>query len=351
MIEAMVPGFSFDVFPPMVRQSLELNLLFLDPPDHTKIRRLLGTALNAELRSLRPWLERTVQEQVESLLRRPSVDLQTEFADRIPAFVMGKLYGLEADERDHCQQMTYRSGPLFGASPSLSDEGCRNEILDCIRQLSESIANLLFMSKTSTPLLDSIRAGIHSGEWSQDEALGAAVQLFAAGVLTTGDVMGLGVLELLRDPTRATSVMKDGRLPALAVDEVIRFTSPAQVMHRVVRHDLELGGEQLKAGQLVYVVIAAANRDPEHFEQPNELRLARANAAEHIGYGAGVHHCVGAALARLELRVSMSALAPHLSKWSVNSDPEFREITLAFRGLTGLPVSTDGGTVESAEAS
>ncbi len=338
MIEAMVPGFSFDALPLMVREALEQDFLFLDPPAHTPIRRILGSALRGAIEKVAPAVEQAAIDLVADLQGRDTADLQREFADRIPAITMGLLLGLSPKQRDMWQRCTYEAGPLFGASLQLLDPKQRDHMLELVQLLNEEMSEHLYLTNATGPLVDPLRAAVRDRQWTPEEGLGAAVQIYTAGVLTTGDVLGLGLLELMRDPSPIPAILHDDASLDRAIEELVRFTSPAQMMHRVARVDTQLDGHAIAKGDLLYVIIAAANRDPDHFQRPDDFDVTRSVTPRHLGFGSGVHRCIGAALAHLELRAALRAILPVLGRWAPCGPPPFREYTMAFRGLDRLPV-------------
>lgn len=123
-----------------------------------------------------------------------------------------------------------------------------------------------------------------------------------------------------------------------AIEEIARFSSPTQVMRRIVRVDTELGGRSLRRGDLVYAVIGAANRDRRALEDPDRFDVRRPDVGKHIGFGAGVHGCIGGALARLELRAALTAIVPRLRRWRVDGPLQYRDYSLCFRGLHTAPL-------------
>jgi len=211
-------------------------------------------------------------------------------------------------------------------------------MLDCVSALNESMAELLFLTEVRTPLLDRLRELVTARTWTPEEALGALVQLYAAGVLTTGDALVMGLLELLGNPAQHALIESGEVSLDQAIEEIVRFTSPTQVMHRLVRVDTELGGRSLRRGDLVYAVIGAANRDPRAFADPDRFDVRRPDVGKHIGFGVGVHGCVGGALAKLELRAALTAIVPRLRRWRVDGPLHYRDYSLCFRGLDTAPV-------------
>jgi cytochrome P450 len=336
MIEAMVPGFALDeLLPRIVCDAITQDFLFLDPPQHGVVRRGLVIALHTATTELEPRLASVAEELVRALERLPHGDI-ADFAGSFSALAMGMMLGLTPEQASRWQQWTYEAGPLFGASAALADDARRACMLASVQALNESMAELLFLTKVQTPFLTHVRQLVQTLAWTPEEALGAAVQLYAAGVLTTGDALALGVLVLLTNPSQLALVLA-GAVPLdQVIDEILRFTSPTQVMHRVVRADTELQGCRLQRGDLVYAVIAAANRDPRCFSQPDCFDVMRADAGKHIGFGVGVHRCIGAALARLELRAALTAIVPRLGQWTVEGRARYRDYSMCFRGIEAL---------------
>ncbi len=339
MIEAMLPGHRFErLLPRIVCDAIEQDFLFLDPPQHSVVRRGLAIALRNAMVGIESALARITEGLARELETRSRCDLEGEFCARIPAITMGLLYGISPEQASQWQQWTFEAGPLFGGSPALADDSRRATMLARVLELNESMSELLFLSQTETPLLVHLRELVKTKVWTPEEALGAAVQLYTAGVLTTGDALALGLWTLLANPLQLASVELGAVELDQVIDEILRFTSPTQIMHRVVRADTELGGCALRSGDLMYAVIAAANRDPRAFSRPDVFDVMRADATKHIGFGVGVHRCIGAGLGRLELRAGLTAIIPRLRHWAVAGSPKYRDFSICFRGLDTLPL-------------
>jgi cytochrome P450 len=339
MLEAMVPPLRFeDLLPRIACDAIEQDFLFLDPPRHTPIRKELMVALRTALVELEPVMAEVAQSLLQPLEQAPRFDFMEGYAAKIPAIAMGRMLGLSPEQADEWQRWTWTAGPLFGASPALADEARRAQMVRSVLALNESVSELLFLSDVETPFLEHVRQLVRTRVWTPEEALGAAVQLYAAGVLTTPDALAMAVLELLARPDQLALVESGVVSLDQLIDESVRFTSPTQVRHRVVSVDTELGGQRLRTGDLVYAVIASANRDPRAFERPDDFDLLRPDAAKHIGFGVGVHRCIGLALARVELRAALAAIVPRLRGWSVDGAPYWRDYSMCFRGIDSLPM-------------
>jgi cytochrome P450 len=344
MLEAMVSPLRFEeLLPRLVCDAIEQDFLFLDPPRHSPIRRELAVALRSAMAELEPVLHEAARSLADALERTPRFDFMGGFSAKLPAIAMGTLLGLTPEQADEWQRWTWDAGPLFGASPVLADDDRRALMVRSVLALNESMAEHLFLSDSETPLLEHLRRLVRTRVWTPEEALGAAVQLYAAGVLTTGDALGMGVLELLAHPEQLARV-ESGAVPLEhAIEEIIRFTAPTQVMHRVVRQDTELGGARLRCGDLVYAAIGSAHRDPRGFERPDAFDVSRSDAARHIGFGAGAHRCIGLGLARLELRVGLEVIVPRLRGWKVVEPPRWRDYSMCFRGFDSLWIAAASG--------
>lgn len=341
MLEAMVPPLRFeDLLPRIACDAIEQDFLFLDPPRHTPIRKELTAVLRSAVVELEPVVEEAARSLVRALEQTPRFDFMEGCAAKLPAIAMGTMLGLSPEQADEWQRWTWTAGPLFGASPALADDARRRQMVTSVLALNESMAELLFLSEARTPFLEHLRQLVRTRAWTPEEALGAAVQLYAAGVLTTSDALAMGLCELLAHPDQLARLESGEVSPDHAIDEIVRFTSPTQVMHRVVRADTELGGRRLRAGDLVYAVIASANRDPRAFERPDDFDVTRSDAAKNIAFGVGVHRCIGLALARLELRAGLAAILPRLRGWTLAGSPRWRDYSMCFRGLDTLPLES-----------
>ncbi|MBQ6642860.1 MAG: cytochrome P450 [Saccharopolyspora sp.] len=278
------------------------NILSLDPPDHTRLRRLLTPEFTVRrMRRLQPRIAEIVDEHLDALERHgPPADLVAEYALPIPSLVICELLGVPTTDRAEFQERTRRQ--LDTTAPEA----------DRIELSKESIAYMtgLVDRARERPGEDLIGMLIrdHADALSNAELIGIANLLLVAGHETTSNMLGLGTLALLRHPEQLAIVRDDPAAVPGAVEELMRWLSVVNGgSPRMAVRDVELDGVTIRRGDLVNVNLPAANRDAGLLEQPERFDVTR-SAAPHVGFGHGIHHCLGAPLARMEMRIAFPAL-------------------------------------------
>jgi cytochrome P450 len=322
------------------------SLLFMDPPDHTRLRRLVGCAFTPKrVADLRPTTEAITAELLDETAAAGAsgdvVDLIRSLAYPLPVRIICSLLGVpEADEATFTGWSRALARSL-DPSVLLSAE-VDAAIADAERGLAGYLEDLLAVRRTrpGDDLLSALLDVEADGDRiSPDEVVDLALLLLVAGHETTVNLIGNGVLALLRAPDQLHLLRHSPDLVAGAVDELLRFDSPVQLTQRVATEDLDLVGSSVRAGDEIMLVLGAANRDPLVFAEPNRLDVTR-DARRHVAFGGGIHHCLGAALARLEGQVALAALLARFPRLELAGEP-VRRPTFTLRGLESLPVVVD----------
>lgn len=317
------------------------SMLFADPPDHTRLRRLANRAFTPRrVDQLRPSVEATVEAILDRMAGAGTVDVMSELAFPLPVTVIGELLGVPEADRAGFQPLVRDA--TGGLEPFVDDAGLR-AAMDAQDRMRAYFADLLAERRRQPA--DDLLTGLAQSRDSDDaltddEIIATAILLFAAGFETTTNLIGNGLLALLDHPDQMDRLRLDPALGPSAVEELLRFDSPVQVNSRTALEPGEVDGEPVEAGQMIMVLQGAANRDPERFDRPDQLDLGRADNAP-LSFGWGAHHCLGAPLARMEGEVVFGALAARFSAIGrVGTDLTWkRGITL--RGLSALPVELE----------
>jgi cytochrome P450 len=318
------------------------SLLESEPPRHTRLRRLISTAFaRGHTERLRP-LVRMIADSLVSSLRSAisadgSADLLTHLAAPLPIEVIAELLGVPVADRPRLRPWSNAIVKMYeyGLPDSLAAaaEDAAAEFVDYLRALAAS--------RVSSPgpdlISDLVAVRDGTDRLSDDELVGTAVLLLMAGHEATVNVIGNGVLALLTHRDEWTRLVADPDLLPTAVEELIRYDAPLQLFERTATAPTTVAGHPLEPGDRIAALLGAAARDPAVFESPDRLDIGRSPNA-HLGFGAGIHYCVGAPLARVEIAAALEALATRLPELRLAAEPE-RRPEFVIRGLRTLPVT------------
>lgn len=311
------------------------QLLAYDPPEHTRLRHMLTPEFTGRrMRRLEPRIVEIVEQHLDALERAGApADLVAAFALPIPSLVICELLGVPFEDRAEFQHRTERE--LDISTPP-------EELLALSREGREYMAQLVARAQAA-PGEDMLGMLVreHGDELATDELIGLAGLLLIAGHETTSNMLGLGTLALLRHPEQLALVREDPAMVAPAVEELLRWLSIVHAaIPRTTTTEVEIAGRTIPAGELVVCALPAANRDPALADDPDRLDITR-GAPGHLAFGHGVHHCIGAPLARMEMRIAFPALLrrfPRLALAVPFDEVGFRSSHVVF-GLRELPVT------------
>ncbi len=321
---------------------LMTHLLNIDPPDHTRLRRLVSAAFTPRrVAAFEPRVRELADRLIDAFADRGHADLIHEFAFPLPIHAICDLLGVPSEDQDDFRDW---AGAMIrhGGGP-------RGGVARAVKRMRGYLAELIHRKRAAPGddlISGLIRASDHGEHLTEGEAAAMAFILLFAGFETTVNLIGNGVYALLRDPGQRavlTGAVRGGdrTLVAGAVEELLRYDGPVELATwRFAAEDLELAGRPVAAGDPVLVVLAAADRDPDRFAGPDVLDLARRDNP-HLGFGHGIHYCLGAPLARLEGRVALSRLLTRLPELRLAVEPDAlrRRGGLIMRGLRELPVT------------
>ncbi len=314
-------------------ESLVQHMLNADPPDHTRLRKLVGKAFTMRaIARLRPRIEELAGELADAMAAAgPSVDLLDEFAFPLPMTVICEILGVPQERREEFRD--WSNTLLSGAGDE--ERGAAAGAMATF--LSELVA-----TKSAHPgedmLSDIVRASEDGDTLSPGETTAMAFLLLVAGHETTVNLIGNGMLALLRRPDQLARLRADPDLIPGAVEEFLRYDGPVNLAtFRFTTEPVEIAGTTIPKGEFVLVSLIGANRDPERYTDPDRLDVER-DASGHLGFGYGIHHCLGAPLARLEGEIAFRTLLDRFPDIALDGEPgPFRTSTL-IHGLTRLPV-------------
>ncbi|MCY7417143.1 MAG: cytochrome P450, partial [Chloroflexi bacterium] len=312
-----------------------------DPPVHSRLRRLLVASFTPRVvERLRPRVEELIGDLLDDI-DGPTADLLGEFAYPLPALVIGELLGVPRVDQPSFTRWSADLVAFVGTGATdparaATAEQSMAEFRDYLRPLigerrqrpSDDLVGLL-----AAPSRDVDRL-------TDDELIATCVTLLFAGHETTANLIGNGLLALLRHPEQLALLHDDASLMTGAVEELLRYDSPVQRNRRRATGDVELDGKHIRQDDRVLAFLGAANRDPGMFDEPDRLDVRRA-AGRHMAFGHGIHYCVGAALSRLEAPIALDALLRRWPRMALADEPIRWKPNIAFRGLEELRVTLD----------
>lgn len=315
-------------------------MAFQDPPHHTQLRALVSKAFTPRVvEGMRPRIQKIVDDLLEPLEDTRQVDMIRDFAYPLPAIVIADLLGVPREDRDQFKMWSDDIVAFLGTgrANSSSAEQAQRSLLELAKYF-----NGLITARRKHPTEDFLSGLVLAEEegktLSEEELISMCTSLLIAGHETTTNMIGNGVLALLRYPDQLQRLTDNPSLIEGAVEEFLRYDAPVQRNWRAAREDIEMGGKRIEKGQLVLQMLGAANRDPEQFPDPDRLDLSR-QPNPHVAFGHGIHFCLGAPLARTEGRIAFNSLLRFLpSMQQANEELEWLE-NMAFRGLKSLPVA------------
>jgi len=314
--------------------------LFRDPPEHTKMRGLVSKAFTPRMvEGLRPRIEVLVDELLDAAFERGDIDIVRDFAYPLPIQVICEMLGIPEDDRDRFSG--WSAVLARGLDPEfLQPEGALEERMSVVGAFSEYFFGLMEERRRAPgdDLLSQLALAEEAGEvLTEGQMLSTAILLLVAGHETTVNLISGGVLALINHPDQLARWRDDPSITPQAVEELLRFVSPVQLTGRALLDDLALSTATVPKGHYVLSVIASGNRDPEAFSDPESLDLGRAEN-RHLGFGFGVHHCLGAPLARLETGIALPRLLERTRSIESLGDRFTYRDNVVLRGLAELPV-------------
>jgi cytochrome P450 len=324
----------------VVQETAALSMLDRDPPDHTRLRKLVSKAFTPRaIQALEPRITALVDGMLDEIAAQGTVDLVEALAFPLPFSVIAEMLGTPPADHDRIRQL---SGTVVRSLEPVNDPELMQAIVAADEELSQLAAEMIAW-KRANPADDLLTALIQAeddGDALTDEELVAqTLLLYIAGHETTVNLIAGGALALLRHPDQLELLRANPGLVGNAVEEMLRYDSPVQASRRITLEPITVAGTTITAGEFVMVSLGSANRD-ERFWGPDadELRLDRENARQHVSFGAGPHHCLGASLARLEAAVAFERLVGRFPDLALAGDVEWNG-RINLRGPAHLPVS------------
>jgi cytochrome P450 len=310
-------------------------LLFMDPPDHTRLRSLANAAFSRKaVEELRPRIATLVDELLDG---RGEIDLVEEFAYPLPVTVIAEMLGVPVADREVFGAWSRELVDLFGTEEVSTESTERgNKAIVAMNDYFTGLAEERRRSPRDDLLTAFVEVEDQGERLTHEELLATCLILLIAGHETTANLIGLGTLALLRDPATLARLREEPGLVSSAVDELLRYDSPVQATARTTLAPIAVAGTTIPEAERVLVLLGAANRDPDRFADPDRL-IPERSPNPHFSFGGGIHFCLGAPLARLEARLAFAKLVT-LPLELVSDDLEWRR-TFPIRGLRSLRVT------------
>jgi cytochrome P450 len=313
------------------------GILDMEPPDHTRVRRLVAKAFTPKyVESLRPRVQEIVDALIEDASAPGEFDLLSAIAEPLPVAVIAEMLGIPEPDRRHLRPWSADICKMYELNPPLESQR------DAVRASTEfsEYLRVLARERRSAPgddLISALVEVVDDGETlTQDELVGTCVLLLNAGHEATVSSTAIGWWTLFRHPDQLRQLREDRSLIPRAVEELLRFDTPLQMFERWVLEPFELHGIEIPRGAELGLLFGSANRDPDVFDAPDELRLDR-DPNPHLTFGAGIHFCLGAPLGRMELQLSFATLLERFPSLELVEEPRWRP-NYVVRGLEGLRV-------------
>jgi cytochrome P450 len=314
------------------------SMLGLDPPDHTRLRRLVAKAFTPKtVENLRPDIVRLTDELLDQF--DGAVDVMSALALPLPMAVIGEMLGIPAAEREALQPHVRATARTLEFNPSLEEMDAAARSSKIIAEHLEVLIAQRRAEPTDDLLSELVHVEEHGDQLSHAELISTVMLLFGAGFETTTNLIGNGLLALLDHPGELRRVRDDRSLMKTAVEELLRWDSPVQVDGRVAFEDVDIDGMAIAADEQFVTLLGAANRDPRAFDDPDRFDVGRVGQPP-MSFGGGIHYCLGAALARTEGAVVFDRLLdrfPVIEPAWGDERPGYRD-TIVLHGLESLPV-------------
>jgi len=314
--------------------------VFTDPPKHTRLRGVMNTAFTSRaIESREPVIQNLVDRLLDAIVPVGRTDLIADFAYPLPAAVIAGMLGASADDLDRIKRWSDDLAAFVGSALATPDKRTRAQV--AMVDMSTYFRTLV-TARRAEPR-DDMMSAMLAGEGradglTEDELVATCVLLLFAGHETTTNLIGNGLVALLRHPSELAALAAEPLLAGSAVEELLRYDGPTQAVTRIAVEDVELRGRQIRRGARVFLNLSAANRDPEQFADPEDLDVRRPDN-RHIAFGHAIHFCVGAPLARLEARLAIPAVLRRLPELRLDTDALRWSDSYVLRGVEALPLS------------
>src|SRR5580698_3672836 len=323
-------------------QVMSRQMLFRDPPAHTRLRTLCAAAFSpARIAVLRGHIQEIADSLINVFIAKGTGDIVADVAAPMPAIVTAEMLGVPVSDHEKLKNWSIDFAEILGNFQHQPDRVAR--VAASVRDMSEYFRAAIRQQETDPHeglVLSLVQAEVNGIRLTEEEIVANCILTMIGGQETSTNLIGSGLLTLLRHPEQMRMVQDDPSLIPSAVEELLRFESPIQHTARIAQDDFTLGGKLIRRGQTVVAVLAAGNRDPERFPNPDVLDVKRGDKG-HLAFGWAAHFCFGAPLARIEVPIALGALLRRLKNLELATDDFVWHENVGLRGLSTLPVRFD----------
>lgn len=320
-------------------QAISKWLIFLNPPEHTRLRNLLSKAFSsASIKSLYPHIQQITDQLISKVRHQGYMDIITDFACPLPCNVICTILGVPVEDWYKLYYWSDKLSSILAPLNSLEDYEQMNKVA---LEFTDYFKNLIAQRQKS-PQQDLLNTLIavkeQDNKLSEEEIISVCMLLFFAGEETTVNLIGNGMLALLSHPQQMQQIKSQPKFIYSAVEEMLRYDSPIQITTRVATEDVNMDGITIRAGEKALLCVGAANRDPAQFPEPDRFDITRANNT-HLAFSDGIHYCLGATLARIEAEIAINTLVQQLPDLKLSQDKLEWRNKVPVRSLKNLPVT------------
>ena len=316
-----------------------------DPPEHTRLRKLAKQGFTTRaIESWRSIIENTTDRLLDNVQNHGGMDVVSDLSVPLPGFILPEIFGVPETDRANLLEWAMDIAKIFGAAggSSIDIEELARKANKAATQVSALISQLVEQRRRQpgTDLISLLTVAYQEQGFNFEELPSVCIQILNAGLLTTTDQIANGVNALLSHPDQLQKLKKNPSLIDSAVEEILRFDTSVPFFFRIAQQDLTIGGKEIAAGSVIALGLGAANHDPEKFEEPEVFDITR-TPNEHLGFSSGIHFCLGAALARMELTICFTTLLRRLPNLSFDPDKQAiptKHSMLLLKGFDSLPV-------------
>jgi cytochrome P450 len=320
-------------------EQLRFNLLpFKDGTEHDRIRSAMNALFYKRITKLEPQIQTLADTLLDKIEHQASFDLIADYAYPLSVGVISYLLGIPSSDQDIFKKYSPHFSALLVPKKTPADIALALTLITELKDYFNALIESNKKVKQDNLISDMLHENRPTSSLTDSEVLVMPIFLIFAGHETTMNMIGNGMLELFHQPAQLFRMIHEPEHLSSAIEELLRITSTNSALYRIAFENVEIGGKVIKKGEEVVAILAAANRDPERFPNPDEINITRKDGT-HISFGAGIHHCMGATLGRIEAKIGYETLLRRIPNISLAKEPEWKESFL-FRGLRSLIVYT-----------